>query len=100
MVGMMGHNFNLINKEAKLQQSLVGASRAHLVQVIHVIANHVEDAVAKVVVPPQAAWATADGACALHAAVIKQVHHMHRKMDAAKQVDSVSPKTIGSPTWG
>ena len=42
-----------------------------------------EDAVAKVVAPPQAAQATMDGARVPHAAVIKQVRHAHQKLDVA-----------------
>ena len=43
-----------------------------------------EDAVAKVVAPPWAVQATTDGAQPPHATIIKQVHHVHWKLDAAK----------------
>ena len=51
-----------------------------------------EDAVAKVVAPPWAAWATMYGVPALHATIVKQVHHVHWKMDTAKQLDGATPK--------
>ena len=57
--------------EADVQQSLVGASGACMVEAIWGIASRVEDAVAKVVSPPRAVRATPDGARAPHAVVIK-----------------------------
>ena len=59
--------------EADVQQSLVGALGARMVEAIQGIASHVEDAVAKVVAPPRVVRATSDGARAPHAVVIKQV---------------------------
>ena len=57
--------------EANVQQSLVGASGACMVEAIRGIASRMENAVAKVVSPPHAAQATSEGARAPHAAVIK-----------------------------
>ena len=70
--------------EADVQQSLVGASGARMVEAIQGIASRVEDAVAKVVSPPRAARATPEGARVPHTAAIKQVRHAARKLLAAK----------------
>ena len=70
--------------EADVQQSLVGASGACMAEAIRGIVSRVEDAVAKVVIPPRAARATSDGAQAPHATVIKQVRHAGRKLLMAK----------------
>ena len=78
--------------EAKIQQSLAGASGAHMAKAIQGIDCHMEDAVAKVVAPPRVVQATMAGTRAPHPAIIKQVRHAHQKMDAAKQVDSMSPE--------
>ena len=59
-----------------------------------------EDAVTKVVAPPRVARATINGACALHAAIIKQVHNAHWKLDAAKQVNGASPENYWQPYLG
>ena len=84
VVGTMGDNQDSVNMEADVQQSLVGASGAHIAEAIQGIASRVEDAVAKVVSPPCAVRATSDGARAPHAAVIKQVRHANRKLLVAK----------------
>ena len=84
MVGTTGDNQDSVNMEADVQQSLVGASGAHMVEAIQGIASRVEDAVAKVVAPPRSVRATLDGARAPHAAVIKQVQHANRKLLADK----------------
>ena len=86
--------------EADIQQSLVRASGARMVEAIQGIASRVEDAVAKVVSPPCAARATPDGARAPHAAVIKQVRHANRKLLAAKQVDGATPENYWQPYLG
>ena len=70
--------------EADIQHLLAGASGACMAKAIWGITTRVEDAVAKVVAPPQAARANMDGARALHAAIIKQVRHAHHKLDTAK----------------
>ena len=64
------------------------------------IASRVEDAVAKVVSPPRTARATSDGARAPHAAVIKQVQHVTRKLLVAKQVDGATPENYWQPYLG
>ena len=63
-----------------------------MAEAIQGIATHVEDTVAKVVAPPWVVRATSDGARAPHAAIIKQVHHVHCKLDTAKQADGASPE--------
>ena len=70
--------------EADVQQSLVGASGAHMAEAIWGIASRVEDAVAKVVSPPRAARVTSDEARAPHATVIKQVRHANQKLLVAR----------------
>ena len=63
-----------------------------MAEAIQGIATRMEDAVAKVVAPPRAARAALEGARAPHTAVIKQVCHAHRKLDAGKQADGASPE--------
>ena len=55
VVGTMGDNQDSVNMEAEIQQSLAGASGAHMAEAIQGIASRMEDAVAKVVAPPRAA---------------------------------------------
>ena len=100
VVGTTGDDQDSVNMEADVQQSLVGASGAHMVEVIQGIASRVEDAVAKVVSPPCTARATPDGARASHAAVIKQVQHVNRKLLAAKEVDGATPEDYWQPYLG
>ena len=71
VVGTTGNDQDSVNMEADVQQSLIGASGARMVEAIQGIAFHVEDAVAKVVSPPHASRATPDGARVPHAAAIK-----------------------------
>ena len=71
-----------------------------MAEAIQGIASCMEDMVAKVVAPPRGAWTTMDGACMLHAAIIKQLHHVHRKLDAAKQVDGKAPENYWQPYLG
>ena len=63
--------------EADIQHSLARASGACMAEAIQGIATRMEDAVAKVVTPPQVAWATSDGPRAPHTAIIKQLHYAH-----------------------
>ena len=55
---------------------------------------------AKVVAPPWVARATMDGVHAPHATINNQVHHMHRKLDAAKQINGASPENYWQPYLG
>ena len=71
-----------------------------MAEAIQEIASHVEDTVAKVVAPPQAVPVTMEGTHVTHATIIKQVHHVHWKLDAAKQVDGVSPENYWQPYLG
>ena len=84
VVGTMGDDQDSMNMEADIQHLLAGASGACMAKAIRGIATRVEDAVAKVVAPPQAAWVTMDGALVLQAAIIKQVQHTKWKLDMSK----------------
>ena len=100
VVGTAGDDQDSVNMEANVQHSLAGASGACMAKVIQGIATRLEDAVAKVVAPPQAVRATMDGTQAPHATVIKQVCHVHRKLDVAKQVYGASPENYWQPYLG